>query len=136
MNEDYREMMLRALDGGLDEEQQRAFTRALADDVELAAQWQNLQQLRQGLSQSRATAFKPFFSARVMQRIRAQEQESLADGLMWIFKPLIPVVAVAAMVLALSNWNEREILEADASVLEAVFSVAPITLEAAYAMEY
>ncbi len=136
MNEDDRDMMFRALEGDLDAEQQQAFTRALADDAELAAQWRDVQQVRQRLSQSKAVAFKPFFSARVMRRICTQEQESLADGLLWIFKPLIPVVVVAAMVLALGNWNEREALETDASVLEAVFAVAPVTLEATYAMEY
>ena len=136
MKHDYREMMMRALENDLTESEQRLFEKALSESRELAAEWRQVQKLSASLSASKTTAFSPFFSARVMQQIKSQGSESLTDGLLWVFKPLLSAAAVVAIALAISNWSEREILEADASVLEAVFAVAPVTLEASYAMDY
>ncbi|MGY8823231.1 MAG: hypothetical protein ACKVJG_04720 [Candidatus Latescibacterota bacterium] len=135
MNSDYREMMLRALEDDLNATEQSAFAAALTQDSSLRAEWQELQQLQGRLAASRAHSFKPFFAARVTQRIHTRQNDSLTEGLLWIFKPLVSAVAVVALFIALSNWNERASIDEEASVLEAVFAVEPVSLDAAYAME-
>ena len=45
------------------------------------------------------------------------------------------VALVLAAFLALSNWNERELVGDDASLLEAVFVAVPATAEAVYVMD-
>ncbi len=135
MNTDYREIMLRALEGDLDAAERDSFSAALASDASLLAEWRNLEQLQTHLAASRIDAFKPFFAARVMRRIGAQQRENLTDGLLWIFKPLVSTVAVVVLCIALNNWNERAAIDDEASILEAVFSIDPVSLDAAYAME-
>jgi hypothetical protein len=70
-----------------------------------------------------------------MRRIEGTKEESLADALLWLFRPLAPVALVLAAFLALSNWNERELVGDDASLLEAVFVAVPATAEAVYVMD-
>jgi len=135
MNTDYREMMLRALEGTLDPAESDALEAALARDAALCGEWKNLERLQARLTEGRAQSFNPFFAARVTQRIHTRQRENLTEGLMWIFKPLVSAVAVVALFIALNNWNERASIDEEASVLEAVFAVEPVSLDAAYAME-
>ena len=95
------------------------------------------------MQESRADSFRPFFATRVAQRIKSQreastrsaETESLTDALVWLFRPLAPVAIAVVAFLALSNWNERELIGDDASFLAAIFAAVPATPEAAYVMD-
>ena len=70
-----------------------------------------------------------------MHRIEETKEESIADALTWLFRPLVPVALILVAFLALSNWNERELVGDDASVLEAVFVAIPASAEAVYVMD-
>lgn len=135
MKTDYRKLMLRALEDDLDAAERDAFKAALAADADLRSEWQNLRQIKMHWANQRADSFKPFFAARVMQRIGAQQRDSLTDGLLWMFKPLVSAMAVVALCIAINNWNERTAIDEETSVLEAIFSAEPVSLDAAYAME-
>ena len=135
MKPDYRELMHRALEDDLDAAERETFHAALAADDSLRDEWQQLRQLQTHLAAQRADSFKPFFAARVMQRIGSQQRDSLTDGLLWMFKPLVSTVAVIALCIAVNNWSERAAIDEEASVLEAIFTVEPVSLDAAYAME-
>lgn len=135
MTDSYRSDMLRALSGELTASEQRAFERALAADDALRAEWEQLQKVSGLLHESRAASFRPFFAARVAQRIKSQREESLTDALVWLFRPLAPVALVVVASLALSNWNERELVGDDASFLAAIFAAVPATAQAAYVMD-
>ena len=137
MTDSYRSQMLRALAGELTAHERAAFERTLATDDALRAEWERLQKVSGLLQESRTDSFRPFFAARVAQRIKSQSQreESLTDALVWLFRPLAPVALVVVAFLALSNWNERELVGDDASFLAAIFAAVPATAEAAYAMD-
>ena len=135
MNESERIEMMRALAGELPAGEREAFERKLVADAALRAEWEALQKVEGLLQESRAESFKPFFAARVMRRIEGTKEESLADALLRLFRPLAPVALVLAAFLALSNWNERELVGDDASLLEAVFVAVPATAEAVYVMD-
>ena len=134
MNEGDRIEMMRALAGELPAAECEAFARQLAADDALRAEWEALQKVEGLLQERRAESFQPFFATRVMQRIEGTQEESLADALLWLFRPLAPVALVLLAFLALSNWNERELVGDEASLLEAVFVVVPAPAEAAYVM--
>ena len=72
---------------------------------------------------------------RACSRARAQERESLVDGLMWMFRPLFPAMTLVALIIAFNNWSDHDDTYGDTSILEAVFAIEPISLNAAYAME-
>ena len=144
MTDSYRSEMLKALTGELSASEREAFERALATDDALRAEWERLQKVSGLLQESRADSFRPFFATRVAQRIKSQreastlssaETESLADALVWLFRPLAPVAIAVVAFLALSNWNERELIGDDPSFLAAIFAAAPATPEAAYVLD-
>ncbi len=144
MTDSYRNEMLKALTGELSASEREAFERALATDDELRAEWERLQKVSGLLQESRADSFRPFFATRVAQRIKSQreastlssaETENLADALVWLFRPLAPVAIAVVAFLALSNWNERELIGDDPSFLAAIFAAVPATPEAAYVLD-
>lgn len=135
MTDSYRSEMLRALTGELSAREREAFERALATDDALRAEWERLQKVSGLLRESRADSFQPFFAARVAQRIKSQREESLTDALVWLFRPLAPVALAVIAFLALSNWNERELIGDDPSFLAAVFAAVPATPEAAHVLD-
>lgn len=134
MTDSYRREMLRALTGELTAQERTAFERTLATDDARRAEWEHLQKVSGLLRESRADSFRPFFAGRVVQRVKSRE-ESLADALVWLFRPLVPVALAVVAFLALSNWNERELVGDDASFLAAIFTTVPSTPEAAYVMD-
>ena len=121
MSDSYRNQMLRALTGELSASEREAFERTLATDDALRAEWEHLQKISGLLQESRADSFRPFFATRVAQRIKSQREESLTDALVWLFRPLAPVAIAVVAFLALSNWNERELVGDDASFLRRNF---------------
>ena len=135
MTDSYRSEMLKALTGELTAHEREAFERALATDDALRAEWERLQKVSGLLRESRADSFRPFFAARVAQRIKSEREESLTDALVWLFRPLAPVAIAVVAFLALSNWNERELIGDDASFLAAIFAAVPATPEAAYVLD-
>ncbi len=135
MNESDRTEMMRALAGELSADEEQAFQNSLATSAVLRMEWAALQQVEGLLQQHRAQSFRPFFAARVAQRVAEADEESLADALLWLFRPVAPVALVLAVILAMSNWNERELVGEEASFLEAVFVAVPVTAEAAYVID-
>ena len=135
MNESDRIEMMRAAAGELSAEEMAAFERKCSADDALHAEWVEVQKIAELLEESRAESFNPFFASRVMHRIEETKEESIADALTWLFRPLVPVALILVAFLALSNWNERELVGDDASVLEAVFVAIPASAEAVYVMD-
>ena len=152
MTDSYRSEMLRVLTDELTAHERAAFERALATDDALRAEWERLQKVSGLLQESRADSFRPFFATRVAQRIKSQREastlsdstelaevsaatESLTDALVWLFRPLAPVAIAVVAFLALSNWNERELIGDDPSFLAAIFAAVPTTPEAAYVLD-
>lgn len=135
MNGDDRTTMMRALAGELSEAEAGAFAQRLKEDAALRAEWRDLERVQGLLQAERTQSFQPFFAARVVQRVRAKQSESLIDGLLWLFRPLAPAAALVALLIAFNNWSDYAPADGAGSVLEAVFAVDPISLDAAYAME-
>ena len=134
-----RELLMRALDDEWSAEEQERFAALLARRPELRAEWKRMQQVQGLLEESRSSSFGPFFASRVMQRIEARGKstaaENLADALVRLFRPLVPLALMLTALVAWNNWNNRELLSADPSALEVLFAVPPTTLEATYALD-
>ena len=135
-----RELLMRALGNEGSAEERNRLAELLARKPELRAEWEQLQQLQRLLEDSRSASFRPFFASRVMRRIEAQSKPAaaadiLADGLLWLFRPLVPLALVLTALVAWNNWNNRELLAADPTALEVIFAVPPTTLETTYALD-
>ena len=133
MNDDMDAVIMKALAGELNSDEANRFARALEADDEMRTRWERLESLQADLRSERADSFAPFFAARVTAR--AQQSESLVDGLMWMFRPLVPTATLVALIIAFNNWRECSYIDGNASILEAIFAIEPISLNVAYIME-
>tara|TARA_B100000674_G_scaffold477396_1_gene473034 strand:- start:31 stop:435 length:405 start_codon:yes stop_codon:yes gene_type:complete len=133
MKDDMDTVMMKALAGELNSDEASRLARALEADGVMRARWQRLESLQTDLRSERADSFGPFFAARVTAR--AQQGESMVDGLMWMFRSLAPTATLVALIIAFNNWSDYSDIDGNASVLEAIFAIEPISLNAAYAME-
>jgi anti-sigma factor RsiW len=102
MNDKMLELLYRSLDGVLTPDEQASLNEALAASEELRAEKRRLHAMRQAVAQSAADTFRPFFAARVMQRIARsaepkQASESFFRGLVYTFRR---VALAGAMIIA------------------------------------
>lgn len=138
MKKSERERLLTlALGGELGETEKARFEHLLSSDESFRAEWEQMRQVGDLVSGTRAEGFEPFFSTRVMARLRGERSEagSFADGLMRAFRPLVPVTLAAAVFLAVLNWRDRDLMSEGSSFLEVTFAVPPVSVETAEIME-
>ena len=131
------ELLARALGGELDPGQRTRFEALLAADDGFRTEWEQLRRAGDLVSAARAEGFGPHFSARVLARLRSEKTGApgLADGLMHLFRPLVPVTLTVALFLAVLNWRDRGLAAEGASFLEITFAVPPVSAETAEMME-
>ena len=139
MDNSDRELLMRALGNEGSAEERNRLAELLARKPELRPEWEQMQQVQRLLEDSRSASFRPFFASRVMRRIEARSRATaadiLADGLLWLFRPLVPMALVLTALVAWNNWNNRELLAAEPTALEVIFAVPPTTLETTYALD-
>ncbi len=133
MKDDMDTVMMKALAGELNSDEASRLARALEADGVMRARWQRLESLQTDLRFERADSFGPFFAARVTAR--AQQGESIVDGLMWMFRSLAPTATLVALIIAFNNWSDYSDIDGNASVMEAIFAIEPISLNVVYVME-
>ena len=133
MKDDMDTVMMKALAGELNSDEASRLARALEADGVMRARWQRLESLQTDLRSERADSFGPFFAARVTAR--AQQGESMVDGLMWMFRSLAPTATLVALIIAFNNWSDYSDIDGNTSLVEAIFAIEPISLNVAYAME-
>ncbi len=131
------ELLARALGGELDPGRRIRFEALLASDESFRAEWDQLRRTGDLVSAARAEGFGPHFSARVLARLRSERtgQHGLADGLMRLFRPLVPVTLAVALFLAVLNWRDRDLMSDGSSFLEITFAVPPVSVETAELLE-
>ena len=131
------ELLARALGGDLDPGQQARFDELLSTDEDFRGEWEGQRRLGELLSAARAEGFGPWFSAGVVARLRGESSEAatFADGLTRLFRPLVPVTLAVALVLAVLNWQDRDLMSDGSSFLEITFAVPPVSAETAELLE-
>lgn len=106
MKEEWLDLLLRSLDSTLSAEEQEKLQRALETSPELRAEQKRLAEMRRLIAGTADRQFKPFFSARVMRRLREGEveREAFVTSLAGAFRIFATVGTVAIIVfLGLSS---------------------------------
>ena len=77
------------------------------------------------------TSFKPFFSARVMNRINASPaaEESFTRALAWIFRRVAVAAVIVIVALAVYNISSQHSQGNGRSTLEAALALPAVTIE-------
>lgn len=99
MNEEMLNLLIRSFDEKLSEAEQAKLDEALAASPELQDEKKQLLGMRQMIAESVDRTFKPFFSTRVMRRLKKSEgeQEDFFGSFVWAFRlfAMAGVVAIA-----------------------------------------
>lgn len=130
MKREHENLLMLALSEDLTSDQKEEFGALLGTDPGFRAEWEGMERTRALLRRTPAAAFDPHFATRVMARV-GRRQESLADGLVRLFRPLVPVSVAVGLALSLLNWRDRDLMGEGASALEAAFSMPVVSVETA-----
>jgi hypothetical protein len=98
---DDRELLIRYRDEDLPEEEMNGVEERLRSEPELRTVWESLDGLAALLEHGAARSFDPFFSARVVARLRRSGSSTPADGMYEALRWIFARVAVACVVLIL-----------------------------------
>lgn len=102
------DLLLRSLDAELTADEQKQLDAALAESEELRREAEQLDLLRQNVTNSTPQSFSPFFAEKVLSQIRTEkslknEAESFFDALFASFRPV--ALAAAVIIFVLLSFN-------------------------------
>lgn len=132
MNERLLALLYRSLDTELSPAEQQELQAGLAASETLRAERRRIVEMRRTLHHQAARRFKPFFSSRVMARVRetrAGEDDSV-KALLWAFKR-VAVGAAVALLLLMAN----SVLLQNNRSFEALLGLPESTLEDVWRLE-
>lgn len=128
MNKKILRLLYRSFDATLTDEEQKELEQAFADSPELAREKEKGQHLRIQIAENAKHSFSPFFTERVSNYIfnknQAFRQQVFFDSLSFVFRRIIVVGAVLAILLLSINFIRIQSLTA-----ENQFMVSEYTLE-------
>ncbi len=142
MKHEDTEQMLRWLEGRMTPEEARRWERRVAASPELRAradEWRALRNvLRTTVRESSEAALRPFFTDRLMRRLRppaAARAEAFAASLAALFRPV--ALAGLLVIAILVGYNVASYAyEAEPSATEAVLGLPPVTVATAFDAAY
>ncbi len=105
MNERLLELLYRSFDDELTKEEQRELVEALSFWPELREEKKRITEMRQMIASEAVRSFKPFFSNRVMRRLKEKTTtgEDFFESLLWAFRRIALAGALALLLLIANN---------------------------------
>ena len=129
---DDRELLIRFRDGDLSDEEMARVVMRLREDPGLKRLLGRVDTLSQALELGAANSFGPFFSARVVARIRRSEMATPVDGIYESLRWMFARVAVACLVVMVGIGLYSAIGGGyGGSVVDAMLGLPEATLETA-----
>ena len=128
MNDQLHTLLIRSFDDSLDEKEQNQLQQTLLEP-EISVEYNRIVMLRKMITQTTASAFKPFFVRRVLQRL-ASAHEEFRRWLLWDYRRVAVVGAVIVLLLASYNMSKRDSLS-----IAAAFAQPEYTLEQVLRLE-
>jgi anti-sigma factor RsiW len=142
MTEKERNLLNRRLDGSLSAPEREELDRMLTTSASLREEMAKLERLhgriRTSVHASGSEALRPFFSDRLMRRLKSAEaqQQEFAGSLVWVFRRVAIAGLAAIIALAAYNIATPGSFRDEQTPLEAAFSLPPVSVDMAYDMEY
>jgi anti-sigma factor RsiW len=133
MTERLLDLLYRSFDDELPKEEQRELAQALISSPDLREEKKRVEEMRQMIEEEAVRSFKPFFSARVMRRLRKKTvgQEDFLGALVWAFRR----VALAGILAILLIIADSIFVEKNRS-LDSVLGMPQVTLEEAWQLDF
>jgi len=113
MNDKLLELLYKSFDSSLTSKEREILKKGLSESAALRGEKDKLELIRERLADSKQDSFNPFFAERVMNRIRTnrkqqEQQESMFDSLISLFRPIAIATAVILVVLLSYNMKKTE----------------------------
>ncbi|MCZ6818093.1 MAG: hypothetical protein O7G31_01195 [Calditrichaeota bacterium] len=126
MNHRLLELLYRSFDEDFSDAEHEELSRALAASADLRTEKVRITTMRQLVKEDGAGSFRPFFSARVMHRIKTQKTqvEDFFSSLVWSFRLIVLVGAVAVVLLVAHNS-----LQSKSLTLDSILGMPQLSLE-------
>lgn len=126
MKPDWVNLLIRSFDSDLSKNERTELENALQNSLELREEKKRLETVRGMVARNSARSFKPFFAARVMQRINAatNQQEDFFESLSWMFRRVVLAGALTVILLFASA-----LLTGRASSISTLFGMPQVTIE-------
>lgn len=120
------DLLIRSFDGAPAASERAELERALQNSPELREEKKHLEVVRGMIAKNAVRKFKPFFAARVRQRIQAETslQEDFFESLIWMFRRVALAGALTVILLFASA-----LLTGRASSLSTLFGMPQVTIE-------
>ncbi len=119
MNDKMMDLLYQSHDRDMTPDERRHLDAALADSPELRQEKERILTVRQTLADGKATAFKPFFTTRVMGKILTlQEEESFFESLLFVFYRT--AAAAVILIILLTGYN---LMDSNDMTVTAAFTV-------------
>ena len=124
-------LLYRSLDEELNREEKENLEKAIKESAELRIEKERLLAQRQAIAESRGLFFKPFFTERVMDRIKALDQkkngfESFYDTLLLMFRRFAILGAAILLLLLIYNLQVGDILPSEEIMFASDFTFEEI----------
>lgn len=132
MNERILDLLYRSFDDELTKEEQRELAEALSSSLELREEKKRITEMRQRIADEAIRSFKPFFSARVLQRLKEETVagEDFFESIVWAFRRIALAGAAALLLLIATNvLTERTVS------LDSLLGMPQLTLEDTWQLE-
>ena len=129
MENSFYKLLLRSFDVPLSEEERSRIDKALAASEEFRSRRQEISDLREKLRFTEKQTLKPFFTERLMERLRNPEQ-SIAEYFVTVFRSVAIGAAVLLVICTLYNVSR-----ADSFTLDSALGISHPTLEQVLTLE-
>jgi len=133
MNNNDRDVIIRALGGNLTESQEKEFRTRYEADAEFRASCDRMRRVGEMVAEAAPTSFGPSFADRVVERMAdrvGKRTATLSDMLAPLFARIAPVAVGLAIVLGV--YNVVTLKGADQSPIEAALGLPTVTVASAY----
>ncbi len=126
MKSDWLNLLLRSFDGDLSQNERAELETALQNSPELREEKKSLEAVRGMIASGAVRKFKPFFAARLMQRIQSEtaQREDFFESLIWMFRRIALAGALTVILLFASA-----LLTGRAPSLSTLFGMPQVTIE-------
>ena len=120
MNKNLMDLLYRSFDEHLTPDEQELLDKALIDEKDLQNEKRSLEQIRSGVSKTRAKSFSPGFANRIMQSISDTGHEAgdrLFESIYVLFRPIAIAASIIILVMATINFYKSDTISWESAIV-------------------
>lgn len=107
------DLLYKSFDSSLTSKEREILKKGLTESAALRKEKEKIELMRERLADSKQVSFKPFFAEKIINRIQTdrkqqEQQESVFDSLVTLFRPIAFTTAMILIILLSYNMKKTE----------------------------